>query len=307
MRPAQRPGFTLIELLVVIAIIAILIGLLVPAVQKVREAAARSQCQNNLKQLGLAAHNFNDTMKFLPPQYVGDNNTTVPSPDGFATCWVLLLPYIEQANQYKLWNLQLPYSQQSSAAVLVQIPTYHCPSRPRQVPSTGDPQAGGIGDYGCCVGANGTNGAIIPPTFTMNGAQNQVLTWRGVVDMTTVYDGTSNTLMFGEKHIRPNSLRGKNEDRTIFASGNENNYRRMAGYQGNAWPVPNPPPANLRYLMPRDEQAYSLANSSFGGPHDGVCQFVMCDGSVRPISLSVNHITLTYLAARQDRQPTGDF
>src|SRR5205823_13066779 len=166
------------------------------------------------------------------------------------------------------------------AAYQQQLSIYLCPSRLAPVLSTGDfvSPGGGLGDYGACFGTaadgSNSNGAIIPTakmnqTVTTDASGKPVLKmpWRGQLNFRSIVDGTASTLMFGEKHIRPNSLRGKNEDRSIFG-GQNNSIRRMAGVG---------PTGNARPLRPPQDQNGALANTSFGGPHTAVCPFVCVD------------------------------
>ncbi len=116
----RRAGFTMVELLVVIAIIALLMGLLLPAVQKARESASRISCANNLKQITLAMHHYQLNNDQLPPRCLGDNG---------ATWAVLILPYVEQDNLLRCWDLSRSYYDQSGVARLTPVPIYFCPSR----------------------------------------------------------------------------------------------------------------------------------------------------------------------------------
>jgi hypothetical protein len=310
-----------VELLVVIAIIGVLVALLLPAVQQARESARRMSCESNLKQIGLGIHNHHDVTLALMPTSVGEGAEAVAQgfadvaePDGFAMWSTLLLPYIEQQSLYSLWDIKIQTGRQNPQAFQQQIKTYWCPSRLKQVLSVNDfptpggtKPGGGIGDYNPCSGTlpgvknDNADGAFVPadPQFARSGSFTIVESYKPKLRMANITDGTSNTLFFGEKHIRPVSMRGKNEDRSIFGGQNNSN-RRVAGKQQNAT-------ANLWVLQPPKGDS-AVANRCFGGPHPGVCVFVMGDGSVRKLSLNIQIDTLTALATRMNGETiSGDF
>jgi len=182
----HRLAFTLVELLVVIAIIGILIGMLLPAVQAVREAARRTKCQNNLKQLGLAALNFESAQMAFPPGVV-DNDDNLQ--DALHTGWVFLLPYFEQdtvADQYDMnssWNstTNLPLAQ-------VSIEMLNCPSNPSPFDQTGDIE-GTKSDYAFSKG---------PTADLFEASPEGMFGINQKVKMGSITDGTSNTFAIGE-------------------------------------------------------------------------------------------------------------
>ena len=293
-------AFTLVELLVVIAIIGILVSLLLPAVQAAREAARRMQCSNNLKQIGLATHNFEGTFRTLPPAFIGDNSDSVNS---WATWPALILPQMEGSNQYNLLDLHYRVADQPAAAYQTQNPNFLCPSRPPAVLSTGDfaTPGGALTDYAASFGTaalyTNSTGAIIPALpleiVTESSSKLRLNKWKAQVRIADLTDGTSNTTIFGEKHIRPNSLRGKNEDRSAY-SAVRNTHRRMMGVYINGTTT------EIRPLLPPDAQTPALANSSFGSAHVGICQFVFGDGSVQALSTTTDVDVLTKFVTRND-------
>ncbi len=300
MKHHQKQGFTLIELLVVIAIIAILIGLLLPAVQKVREAASRMSCSNNLKQLGLAMHNYQSTFSCF----------TNSRRDADYTWMVQLFDYLEQGALRNQWNFSTNYYNQSAQVQQTTIKGLFCPARraaSKQDANNGD-QAdgsaatstrypGALADYAANVGTTGsdywwdgiTAGGTVANTPT-NGVFPLANDWntggtgyRNGYRIADITDGLSNTLMIGEKHI-PNTLYGDVNARDGAAYNGD---KGSSFFGASATNLPAKGPTDTR-------------TGCFGSSHSGVVLFVFCDGAVKAINNSIQGTTYANLANRMD-------
>lgn len=322
MKNKAKSGFTLVELLVVVAIIGILVGLLLPAVQQVREAARNTTCKNNMRQIGLATMNFESSFEAFPParlfpkfgaQAPLNKGTSQPS------WFVRILPFLEQENFYQRWDLNATYKNQEYEATITPLSVYICPSR-RQLSeavtpggvqqfeytapcgcggaffisvvggATGD-YAGNHGDLSAGVtgspndyfyGGNG-NGLII--SSQARETKFGKLEWIDKVTHGIVFDGLSNTFLAGELHVTKENVN------TIPFNGPIYNGEDLAAFTRVGGPGV-PIAANARF-----ESSNVLG---FGSWHPGTCNFISGDGSVKSINNQTDTITLGQLCNRND-------
>ena len=326
MRPTRR-GFTLIELLVVIAIIAVLIGLLLPAVQKVREAASRLKCQNNLKQLGLALHNYHDANEKLP---IGAQGTATAGGYGFS--WIpIVLPFLEQqnlANRLDLRSASVGYLGPGTTGgglanrnVLfnVAVPSFHCPS------TAFGPIANIGNDPACAVQFPtyaGISGAIDHPSTFRNrwpianapansidgmiSSGGMLIRFRGLRFLDCA-DGLSNTMLVGEQSGRAKFINGQ-----ITTYNGAGGWGLVMGCVANGADDRTLGITTVRYRLNEGDMSLpgnwvDANNTSLSSNHSGGVGVVLGDGSVRFLRDSLDLQTLYNLANRDDGKVVGEF
>ena len=332
-RTSRLRGFTLIELLVVIAIIAILIGLLLPAVQKVRAAAARSQCQNNLKQMGLALQTFNDAYGRLPAALIHSGRARSHGPPYQGpevrytgtyliynhTGFVALLPYIEQTNLFNQYSYAFrasasspygmpvaPESAANDAVAATFIKIYTCPSDETPGPIMSY-HAGDTSNFYEMVSARRSNYLFSTGAYTDydNDWGSTSRRYRGAFGnngataVGRVTDGTSNTIAIGE------SLQQMHSGSTIFGpywgSGTHTSVHGRGWYSNFA---PNYPYGSCA-PNPNERCTYAWG---FSSSHSGVTNFVLLDGSVRGISDGISSTTWAAICTPDGGEvPGSDF
>lgn len=303
-RSRNRKGFTLVELLVVIAIIGILVALLLPAVQSAREAARRMQCGNQLKQISLATHNFNDTYKEFPyatrDRLEGDDGNT------WSTGFIQILPFLEADAMAQLWDPDEPRNSTVDTdgdgwtnALLQQetIPTYLCPSMVMPSGQLGAAENRGPSSYLFCAGTHSPvmlhygayfpggepafDGAIVPvktyvaPPFGAGPNHRKPTKFRDIID------GTSNTLLAGETDFMPRGLPSTDMG-AVWAYG----------YIGYAWGTTD------RKLNDHDIPTTAGTYGCFRSQHPGGVQFAIADGSVRFLPETIEHSVYQAVSTR---------
>jgi prepilin-type N-terminal cleavage/methylation domain-containing protein/prepilin-type processing-associated H-X9-DG protein len=302
----RRRGFALVELLVVIAIIAVLLGLLVPAVMKVREAANRMSCQNNLKQLGLALHSFHDTFGRFPPGQAGEMQLLPPwitklgplHHQGWAP---FILPFIEEENLGKLYHWDLWSADPLNQPVMAHhLKIFQCPSAPEQerfytawpFDTTSPPGKGACGDYAPTWGIDPDSGPILVANKLIDrpGDYRGVLAPHEMARISQITDGTSHTILVAEDAGRPTLWQAGWRRQDLINNGapwagyNNGLYLHGSNSDGTgAWGA-------CAINCTNNRQVYSF--------HSGGANTVFADGSVRFLKAGMSIRTLAALITR---------
>jgi prepilin-type N-terminal cleavage/methylation domain-containing protein len=316
--PRHPSGFTLVELLVVIGIIGTLVGLLLPAVQSAREAARRSSCSNNLKQIGLALHGFHDANSRLPPAFAttetpGNVNwRSLPQTPGFFepgwSFFVFILPFVEEDTLFKQLNLSLPIMAPANAAARREsalVSLYVCPSdtAPKLVdvrdfgPSSSAVALSGDGTVITQAPVSSYAGLIGTSDHENNGAFDGVFFRNSRIRLSQITDGTSKTLCIGERMSRMAEatwLGSITDSEVVHADG----WWQRLGYPTRSHSYR---PANCQTTCHIRSSAPNLSTNSpsgFFSPHANGCNFLNADTSVRLITDDVDLATFRALATR---------
>ncbi len=311
----SRAGFTLVELLVVIAIIGVLMGLLLPAVQMAREAARRIQCTNNLKQMGLALHNYESAKRAFPAGFIsqvtgswsGGGNDGVPEAGPGWSVFARLMPYMEMGNLHDTINFTLPIADPiNQVARRTLIPGYLCPSDTWRDLVTVWPTSLGVTDlaplsYAGCVGGGDPANA---PRYT---AMYEETPFNGIfhrnvpVRVAEITDGTSNTIGLGERAsmFTPNGWAGVIPGaRTVFSPW-------WAQRRGQAVGATSRPAITMVscHVRTGGPSAPTGSPGGFWSPHSGGCLFLLMDGSTHTVATDVDINIFRAMAGRNDGIP----